>query len=110
VGFGQIIQSLGKGITDAVQRSLSNRFALERYLRGVEKTLAAKLAENLQEGLDANNLTAALLFDTYEEMEGLDDWICQTLVPALPNRIKVVILGRNALPKVNFDWSEFGEK
>lgn len=110
IGFGQIVQSLGKGITDGVQRSLSNRFALERYLRGVEKTLATKLADNLQEGLETNNLTAAVLFDTYEEMEGLDDWVCQVLVPALPDRLKVVVLGRNALPKVNFDWSEFSEK
>lgn len=110
IGFGQIIQTLGKGINDGVQRNLSNRFALERYLRGVEKTLAARLADNLREGLEKSDRTAALLFDTYEEMEGLDDWVCQVLVPILPDRLKIVVLGRNALPKVNFDWSEFNEK
>lgn len=110
IGFGQIIQTLGKGINDGVQRNLSNRFALERYLRGVEKTLAARLADNLREGLEKSDRTAALLFDTYEEMEGLDDWVCQVLVPIMPDRLKIVVLGRNALPKVNFDWSEFNEK
>lgn len=110
VGFGQIIQMLGKGITEGVQRNLSNRFALERYLRGVEKTLASRLAENVQAGLEKHDKAAAIIFDTYEEMEGFDDWMCQMLVPALPDKVKIVILGRNALPKVNFDWSEFNEK
>jgi len=110
IGFGQIIQTLGKGITDGVQRNLSNRFALERYLRGVEKTLAARLADNLREGLEKSDRVGAVLFDTYEEMEGLDDWVCQVLVPIMPDRLKIVVLGRNALPKVNFDWSEFNEK
>lgn len=110
IGFGQIIQTLGKGITDGVQRNLSNRFALERYLRGVEKTLAASLADNLREGLEKSDRVGAVLFDTYEEMEGLDDWVCQVLVPIMPDRLKIVVLGRNALPKVNFDWSEFNEK
>jgi len=110
IGFGQIIQTLGKGITDGVQRNLSNRFALERYLRGVEKTLAARLADNLREGLEKLDRVGAVLFDTYEEMEGLDDWVCQVLVPIMPDRLKIVVLGRNALPKVNFDWSEFNEK
>lgn len=109
VGFGQIIQTLGKGITEGVQRNLSNRFALERYLRGVEKTLASRLAENVADGIQKTSLTPAILFDTYEEMEGLDDWVCQVMVPALPKGVRIVILGRNALPKVNFDWSEFGQ-
>lgn len=110
IGFGQIVQTLGKGIREEVQLNLSNRFALERYLRGVEKTLATRLAENLHEGLDRSNQAAAVIFDTYEEMEGLDDWVCQILVPALPDKLKIVVLGRNALPKINFDWSELNEK
>ena len=110
IGLGQIIQTLGKGITEGVQRNLSNRFALERYLRGVEKTLATRLSENLREALDKSDQAAAVLFDTYEQMEGLDDWICQVLAPALPDKVKIVVLGRNALPKVNFDWTEYGQK
>jgi hypothetical protein len=46
--------------------------------------------------------------DTYEGMEGLDDWVCRTLAPAIPEDVRVVVFGRNALPKVNFDWGEFG--
>jgi hypothetical protein len=110
IGFGQIIQALGKGITEGVQRNISNRFALERYLRGVEKTLVSRLAENVHIVLEKKNQIAAVIFDTYEEMEGFDDWMCQMLVPALPDKVKIVILGRNALPKINFDWSEFNEK
>lgn len=110
LGLSQIIQTLGKGVSEGLQRTISNRFALERYLRGAEKTLAARLSENLNKALEGNKQAAAVLFDTYEEMEGLDDWVCQVLMPALPDRVKVVILGRNALPKVNFDWSGVNEK
>lgn len=110
LGVSQIIKTLGKGVTEGVQSTISNRFALERYLRGAEKTLTARLSENLSAALEGKRQSAAILFDTYEEMEGLDDWVCQGLIPALPDRIKVVILGRNALPKVNFDWSELNEK
>ena len=106
-GFGQIIQALGKGITVTVQQNLSNRFALERYLRGVEKMLTSRLSENIADAVQKSGQTPVILFDTYEEMEGLDDWICQVMMPTLPDKVRLVVLGRNALPKVNFDWSEF---
>lgn len=108
-GFAQIIGSLGQSLTESVQRTVSNRFALERYLRGVEKSLTTAFAEGLQTALDKIKRPVALVIDTYEEMEGLDDWVCRTLAPALPEAARLVLLGRNALPKVNFDWGEFGE-
>jgi hypothetical protein len=51
----------------------------------------------------------ALLVDTYEELEGLDDWVCRTLVPALPSGVRLVILDRNQLHRINFDWSDHGD-
>ena len=109
-GFAGLLGGLGKSITETVQRTVCNRFALERYLRGVEKTLTAKLSDGLGAALEKAAGPLALLVDTYEEMEGLDDWVCRTFVPALPEGIKVVVFGRNALPKVNFDWGEYGKE
>lgn len=107
-GFTQIIGSIGKTITEQTHRKLSNRFALERYLRSVERVLTGTLATSLATIIDRTSHRPAIIIDTYEEMEGFDDWVCRTLVPTLPQGIKIVVLGRNALPKINFDWGEFG--
>jgi hypothetical protein len=107
-GIAQVIGGLGRSITQGVQKTISNRFALERYLRGVEKVLIQSLSEGLEAVVAQAPHAPVFVVDTYEELEGLDDWMCRTLMPALPDRVKVVILGRNALPKVNFDWGEFG--
>lgn len=105
-GLASIIGGLGSGITEGVKRTVSNRFALERYLRGAERALTASFVAGLQSGLAELRRPVALLFDTYEEMEGLDDWVCRTLTPSLPDGVRVVILGRNELHRVNFDWSD----
>lgn len=107
-GFAQIISSIGKAVTEQTQRKLSNRFALERYLRGVERNLTNSLAGSLEMAVATSFHPPTIIVDTYEEMEGLDDWVCRTLAPALPEGIRVAVLGRNALPKINFDWGEFG--
>lgn len=107
-GLTQIVSSLGKGISESVNRNIQNRFALERYLRGVEKTLTTSLSEGVASALEKQKGSVAIVMDTYEELEGLDDWVCRTLVRALPEGVKIVILGRNALPRINFDWKEFG--
>jgi hypothetical protein len=108
-GLAAILSELGKSITQTVRDRLTNRFALERYLRGVEQALTQELCEGLGAAQDRAGTPVTLLIDTYEEIEGLDDWVCRTFVPALPADIRVVILGRNALPKINFDWGEYGE-
>ncbi len=108
-GFTQIATGVGKTITDEVKRVVSNRFALERYLRGVEKVLTASFATGLSNAVETSGNSLAILIDTYEELEGIDDWFCRILVPAIPNRAKLVILGRNALSKINFDWGERGQ-
>lgn len=108
-GFAQLIGGIGKTLTEQTQRTISNRFALERYLRGAERSLTKSMADSLNAATTESARPPVLIVDTYEEMEGLDDWICRTLMPALPEGIKVIILGRNALPKINFDWGEFGK-
>lgn len=108
-GLTSIIGGLGSGIAEGVKRTVSNRFALERYLRGAERALTASFVDGLQSGLAGLRRPVALLFDTYEEMEGLDDWVCRTLTPGLPDGVRVVILGRNELHRVNFDWSDLAD-
>ena len=83
-GLGSILGGLGNAVTEAVKRTVSNRFALERYLRGVERALTSSFIDGLTAGLAELRRPVALLIDTYEEMEGLDDWVCRTLVPGLP--------------------------
>jgi len=101
-----ILGGLGEAITEIVKRTVSNRFALERYLRGAERALTASFVDGLGAALERAQGPLALLVDTYEELEGLDDWVCRTLVPALPSGVRLVILGRNQLHRINFDWSD----
>ena len=108
-GFAQIVTGLGKTITEEVKRIIGNRFALERYLRGTEKILTSSLSSNLSAAVENSKQSLAVIIDTYEELEGLDDWFCRTLIPAIPNGIKLIILGRNSLSRVNFDWAEHGQ-
>jgi RecA/RadA recombinase len=108
-GLGGILGGLGSAVTEAVRRTVSNRFAMERYLRGAERALTSSFMDGLAAGLAELRRPVALLIDTYEEMEGLDDWVCRTLAPGLPTEARLVILGRNDLHRVNFDWSEHGD-
>lgn len=105
-GLTALLASLGGAMSDRVHNTIHNRFALERYLRGAERALTATFMEGLASGLDNLQGTVALLFDTYEEMEGLDDWVCRTLVPGLPDGARLVILGRNQVQRINFDWND----
>lgn len=107
-GLAKIVGDMGKGMTQNVRKIIDNRFRMERYLRGADKLLTDRLAEGLAAAIDGLRTGApVLIIDTYEEMEGLDDWVCRTLAPALPQGMKVVILGRKRLTKTNFDWIEY---
>ena len=108
-GLTQVVTGVGKTITEEVKRVISNRFALERYLRGVEKLLTGSLSAGLATAVEKSGQSLAVIIDTYEELEGLDDWFCRTLSPAIPSGVKLVVLGRNSLSKINFDWAEYGQ-
>ncbi len=108
-GLAAILGNLGATVNETAKHRLSNRYALERYLRGVERTLTASFIEGLNTGLSTRQQPVALLIDTYEEMEKLDDWVCRTFAPALPAGARMVILGNDQVHKVNFDWNEHDE-
>jgi len=108
-GLTKTLAELGKAVSEEVRRTVHNRFALERYLRGVDKALTTSLVEGVGAAMERARQPITILVDTYEEMEGLDDWVCRTLVRELPDGIKVVIFGRNQLHRVNFDWDEYGD-
>lgn len=107
LAFARLIDDTYPSATAQTRHKLSNRFALERYLRGVEHSLSDALSDSLAAAVAESARPLTLIIDTYEEMEGLDDWLCRRLTRALPEGIKIVVLGRNALPQVNFDWSEY---
>lgn len=104
--LSHILSSLKTPVSQEVEQIVSNRFALERYLRNVERALTGALVDGLATAASTMKQNLAILFDTYEQMEGFDDWICRHLYPLLPDGVKMVILGRNALPRINFDWNE----
>ncbi len=108
VGLTKTLAEMGKNVSENVRTTINNRFALERYLRGVERSLTGTFSEGITIAQDKAKRPIVLLLDTYEELEALDDWFCRALMPALPEGIKVIILGRNNLHRVNFDWEEFG--
>ncbi|MGQ9677397.1 MAG: hypothetical protein ACUVX1_17165 [Chloroflexota bacterium] len=109
VGLTKTLAELGKTVSEEVRRTVHNRFALERYLRGVDKALTTSLVEGIGTATERARQPIIILVDTCEEMEGLDDWVCRTLMRELPDGIKVVIFGRNQLHRVNFDWDEYGD-
>lgn len=106
--FDCILASLSTPINLTVQQIISNRFSVERYLRNIERELTDALVTGLTTLVTSGQKPPSILIDTYEQMEGHDDWICRNFYPKLPPGIKIVILGRNALPRVNFDWTEMG--
>jgi len=91
-----------------LEKLLSNRFGLERYLLGAEKHLIHQLAQGVGAAGEMSDKPLTLLIDTYEEIEGLDDWFCRELLPKLRQHLRIAILGRNALTRVNFEWKELG--
>ena len=64
-GFAKTLGSLGKGINTGVEKTISNRFALERYLRGVDRTLTEHLKLGLEKALEISALPLTLLLVTY---------------------------------------------
>jgi DNA-binding winged helix-turn-helix (wHTH) protein len=50
----------------------------------------------LDEVVAALREPTVLLIDTFELLRALDDWLCRTVIPALPAHVRVVIAGRDA--------------
>ncbi len=93
-----------EGASPALREILRNRFAFERYLRQAPIALTRAFCDGLSAVAEAGGGATTLLLDTYEEIGVLDDWICREVVPMLPERTRVVILGRRQLTKTNIDW------
>jgi len=106
VGFAAILAGLSETPSESLQYTMHNRFALDRYLRGAERCLTTCFVNTLSAIQEELNSPVALLMDTYEEMEQLDNWVCRTLVPSLPPGVRLVVLGRNELYHINFDWRD----
>lgn len=83
---------------------LDNRFSLDRFLRSSDRELTTTFGSALGAVLD--DAPAAVLLDTYEEAGRLDTWVRQQLLPCLPARTTIVVLGRNKLARQNIDWDD----
>jgi RecA/RadA recombinase len=104
-----LLDRLGQPVSAAVRETLGDRFAIERYVRGAERLLTSGFVDGLGAAIAQVHDPILLLIDTYENLENVDGWICSSLVPALPSGVRLIMLGRNQLHRVNFDWSDYGE-
>jgi len=105
-----LINEIGSTCPTTVRAMMRNRFALERYLRTAANRLGSSFTQALTAAQDEGGQTAVILLDTYEEVRTLDLWVRQTLIPGIPNGSRLVILGRNHLPKQNFDWADHADQ
>ena len=108
-GLAAALGSLGSAVSDAVARRLNNRAAFERYWRGADSILAKAFCAGLV-GLMRRSAGVLVLLDTYEDAAGLDDWVCRTLVPALPSAGRICLSGRNELARMSFDWADLDDQ
>lgn len=92
------------GASPRLREVLHSRFAFERYLRQAPTALTKAFCGGLNAVAEAGGGATILLLDTYEEIGGLDDWICREVVPMLPQHTRMVIIGRRQLTKTNIDW------
>ncbi len=108
-GLAAALGSLGSAVSDRVARRLSNRAAFERYWRGADKILAQAFCVGVGDVV-GRSARVLVLLDTYEDAGGLDDWMCRTLVPALPPAGRICLSGRNELARMSFDWADLDDQ
>jgi len=101
---GASLEQAAEGGSLGLRDAARSRFAFERYLRRAPTALTRAFCDGLGAVAEAGGGITALLLDTYEEIGGLDDWVCRDLVPALPEHARLVIAGRRQLTKTNIDW------
>lgn len=87
---------------------VDHRGTLERYTGNVDHRLTASFLEGVTRVVEDGKTRVVLLLDTYERLGGLDEWMCEIFVKALPPEVKVILLGRDILSGPNHDWSQYG--
>jgi hypothetical protein len=111
-GFSVTIGGLEENSSAAVARILRNRFTLDRYLRGAEQALTDAFVQGIGTVADQSGRSLVLIMDGYEALDDspTESWVCRELMAKLPATARLIILGRNSLPRVNFDWQEHDER
>lgn len=104
----KLLDEIG-GVREHIEPLFDHRMRLERYTGMVDPQLTNSFVQSVTSIVEEGSTKVVLLVDTYELMEGLDDWMCDTFVSALPKNAKVIILGRNKLSRQNHDWSQYGQ-
>jgi len=105
-GLAPLLAGLGAAVSERVRGRLRSRVALDVYLRGVEGRITTAFVEAVGDWTSRSGKPAVLMLDTYEQAAMLDEWVCGTLVDALPGSVRLVLSGRNQLRRMNSDWTE----
>src|SRR5689334_25072506 len=82
---GAVTLELDGHVVYSTQRSVLSALA------GSEATLDEAVA-----AVGALGERVVLIVDTFELLQMLDHWVCRTLIPALPARVRGVVAGRDA--------------
>lgn len=101
-----LLDTIG-GAYEGLKAYFNHRDSLERYMDGVNLWLANSFVEEVKSIVEDGRTKVILLIDTYEMMIRWDQWMRETFVKTLPHDVKVIILGRDRLFHVNFDWSQY---
>ena len=96
--------------SEHIEKLFSHRMSLERYIGGINSELTDFFLKGITHMAEKGNTKIVLMVDTYEGLEGLDGWICETFVKRLPIAVKVIIFGRDKLSRKNQDWIQYGEE
>jgi AAA ATPase-like protein len=99
VGKTALLGALGEAAADAGVGVVSlDLRAIEpsppTFMAELERALGLPAEASVRESL-AGRECAVLLLDTFETAVGLEDWLREQFVPALPARALVVVAGRN---------------
>lgn len=101
------LTSVGKTVSDDLTRRFRDRYAIQQYMNGAENWLTESFIIGVKSIQSDTNDKIVILFDTYEKIATLDEWVCTTLIKSLPEKIKVVITGRDRIQEMGFHWKEF---
>ncbi len=105
-GLAPLLAGLAAAVSDRVRARLRSRVALDVYLRGVEGRITAAFVEAVGDWTSRSGKPVVLMLDTYEQAAMLDEWVCGSLVDALPGSARLVLSGRNQLRRMNSDWTD----
>lgn len=87
-----------------IEKYFSNRVILESFMNEKNASLTTSFIKGVEEFVNLIDTKFVLQIDTYEMMEGIDEWMCNDLVKYLLEYADIMLFGRDNISKRNQDW------